>query len=132
WGISITSAHPEKASRRRHLRQCPHDRLVEAINHARPDIRDQTDVAGLSRLEAHGRARRNVQAVAKRSPSIEGERRVGLGEMIMTADLDRSVARVGNAKRYRCPILVQDDLAGCWKNLARYHVGHHQSFFARR
>src|SRR6266481_3000263 len=82
----------------------------------------KTNVARLARLEAHRRSRRNVQAIPKRSASIEGERRVRFGEMIMTANLNRSVACVGNSKRDGRPILVQDDLAGCWKNLARYHV----------
>jgi len=82
----------------------------------------KTNVARLARLEAHRRSRRNIEAIAKRSASIEGERRVRFGEMILTANLNRSVACVGNSKRDGRPILVQDDLAGCWKNLARYNT----------
>src|SRR5580704_14051549 len=42
--------------------------------------------------------------------------------MIMTTNLDRSVASVGDSKRDGLSILVQDNLARSWKNLARYHV----------
>src|SRR5262245_42795586 len=42
--------------------------------------------------------------------------------MIMAADLNRPVARVGDWTRDGGSVLVQDDLARCWKNLARYHV----------
>src|SRR5258708_25391506 len=116
---------PGKGSWR--LRQCSHDRPVEAINQPRAPVGDQPDFTGLARLEAHSRSRRNVQAIPESSLSIKGESRVGLGEMIMTADLDRSVAGVGDSKRDGRSILVQDDLARCRKNLARYHVSSHQS-----
>src|SRR5262245_4470273 len=105
-----------------HLGQCSHDRLVEAINQARASIGYQQNFTGLARFEAHRRSRRNVQAIPKSSLSIKGESRVGLSEMIMTADLDRPVASVRNAKRDGRSILVQDNLARCWNNLARYHV----------
>src|SRR5262245_54851830 len=42
--------------------------------------------------------------------------------MIMAADLNRPVACVGDWKRDGGSVLVQDDLARCWKNLARYHI----------
>src|SRR5258708_31898795 len=83
---------------------------------------DQRNFTGLARLEGQGRSRRNVQATPKSSLSIKGESRVGLSEMIMTADLDWSVACVRDSKRDGRSILVQDNLAGCRKNLARYHV----------
>src|SRR5262245_13902058 len=104
------------------LRQCSHDRPVEAINHARAPVGDQPNFTGLAWLEAHSRSRWNVQAIPKSNPSIKGESRVGLGEMIMTADLDRSVAGVCDAKRDGLSILVQGNLARCRNNLARYHV----------
>src|SRR5215470_13100772 len=40
----------------------------------------------------------------------------------MTADLDRSVAGIGDFERDGCSVLVQDDLAGCRKNFTGYHV----------
>src|SRR5499425_1194461 len=44
--------------------------------------------------------------------------------MVMTPDLDRPVAGVSDFKLDGGFVLVQDDLARCWKNLARYHVSH--------
>src|SRR5215510_1952227 len=105
-----------------YLRQCSHDGLVEPIKQARALVGDQANFAGEARLEAHSCSRRNVQAIPKRSLSIKSEGRVGLSEMIMAADLNRSVACVGDTERYGRPILVQDDLASRRKNLARYHL----------
>ena len=107
-------------------RQCSHDRLVEAVNQASARVGDQPNFTGLARLEAHGRSRRNIQAIAKSSLSIEGESRVGLREMIMTADLDRSVARIGNFERNRGSVLVQDDLAGCLEKSRPVSLGSHR------
>src|ERR1700741_150597 len=42
----------------------------------------------------------------------------------MTADLDRSVASVCDLKGDRRSVLVQDDVARCCENLARYHLSH--------
>src|SRR6266446_7319858 len=41
--------------------------------------------------------------------------------MVMTADLDWSVVSVYHGKRDRRSILIKDNLARSWKNLARYH-----------
>ena len=83
---------------------------------------DQRNVARLPRLETHSRSRGNVQTIPKSSLPIKRQSRVGLGEMIMTAHLDRPVTRVGDCQRDGDSILVQDDLARCWKDFARYHV----------
>ena len=103
-------------------RQRSHDAMVKAINQARPSERYERDFAGLARFESHSGSRRNVQATSKSSLPIEGESAVALSKMIMTANLDRSVAGVRDFKRDRHAILVQDNLATCWKNLARYHL----------
>ena len=105
-----------------HLGQRAHDCLVETINQARSLIGNQRHVTGLPRLEADGRSRRNVQAATKSSPPIERESRICLGKMIMTADLDRSVACVCNSERYGRSALVQDNLANSWKHFAGNHV----------
>ena len=102
-------------------RQCAHDRLVEAVNQATAGERDQPNFTGQTGLETHSRSSRNVQAMSKSSLPVEGESRVAFSKMIVAADLDRSVACIGNRKRNICPILVQNDLAGSWKNLAGYH-----------
>src|SRR6266436_1415804 len=104
-------------------RQRSHHRLVEAINQARTLIRDQRNFARLARLETHSRSRGNVQAIPKSSLPIKRQSRVGLSEMIMTANLDRPVTRVGDRQRDGNSILVQGDLARCWKDFARYHNG---------
>src|SRR5579864_926507 len=106
------------------LGQRAHHCPVETINQARSLIGNQRHVTGLPWLEADSRSRRNVQATAKSSPPIERESRICLGKMIMAADLDRSVARVGNSERYGRSALVQDDLADGWKNFARVHEWH--------
>src|SRR6266446_7055703 len=104
------------------LRQWPHDGLVEAIHQARARVGDERNLTRLTRLETHSRSRRNVEPISKSRLPVESESRVGLGEMIMTADLDRPVACVRHFERDGHSALVQDDLAGCWKNLARDHV----------
>jgi len=45
-----------------------------------------------------------AQAASKSGLSIKGERRIRLGEVAVTADLDRSVTRVGDSKRNDRPI----------------------------
>src|SRR4029077_14284100 len=112
--------------------QWSHHRFVEAINQACARVRDQPTFTRLAWLEAHSCSRRNVQAISKRSLSIESESCVRLGEMIVTADLDRSVARVRHSKRNRCSILIKDNLSRCWKNLARYHISLQSEIFRRR
>src|SRR4029077_16351556 len=82
---------------------------------------DQRNFTSLARLKAHSCSGRNIQAVSERSLAVELKPAIGLREMVMTADLDRSVSCVGNGKRNRRPILVENDLARCWKNFARYH-----------
>src|SRR5262249_40560524 len=104
-------------------RNWPSPRLMEAASQACARVGDQLNFTGVAWLEADGCSRRNVQAIAEGSLSIEGESRIGLGEMIVTADLNRPVARVGDAKGDGCPILVEDNLARCRKNLARNHAG---------
>src|SRR5262249_6855335 len=42
--------------------------------------------------------------------------------MVMTPYLDRPVARISDFKGHVRPVLVEDYLAGCWKNLAGYRV----------
>src|SRR6266852_8876022 len=42
--------------------------------------------------------------------------------MVMTSDLDRSVTSVGDLKSDGRSVLVQDNVAHCCENLARYHV----------
>src|SRR5580704_16568781 len=105
-----------------HPGQRAHDLLVETINQARSPIGDERHFTGLTRLELDSRSSRNVEATAKSCPPIERESHVRLGKMIMAADLDRSVACVGDSERHGRSALVQDNLADGWKNFARNHV----------
>jgi hypothetical protein len=57
----------------------------------RAAVRDQPHFARLARLEAHSHSRRDVQARAERRVPIEGQRRIRLGEMKVTAHLNRTV-----------------------------------------
>src|SRR5262247_3309961 len=76
------------------LRQGAHDLLVEPEHAPRAAVRHEAHLAGLARLEPHGRPRRNVEATTQRRLSIERQRRVGLREMEMTAHLNGPVAGV--------------------------------------
>src|SRR5215469_1046759 len=105
----------------RELRQRSHHRLVEAISQACAAVRDKRNFTGLSRLEPHRRSRWNVQPTTKGGFSVESKSCVRLGKMVVTADLDRSVACVRDFERNCRSVLVQNDLARCWKNLAGYH-----------
>src|SRR5512132_787676 len=55
------------------LRQCSHHSLVETIHLACACVGDEGHVAGLTRLEAHGCSRWNVQAIPKCCVSIKRE-----------------------------------------------------------
>src|SRR5215475_2159915 len=59
--------------------------------------------------------------MAEGSLSIELERGVGLGEMIVAADLDWPVAGVGNLNHDSRPVLVQDNLTCRRDDLAWDH-----------
>src|SRR4029077_13019369 len=109
--------------------QWSHHRFVEAINQACARVRDQPNFTRLAWLEAHSCSRRNVQAISKSRLSIESESCVRLGEMIVTADLDRSVARVRHSDRDRRSTPIKDNFSRCWKNLARYHVSPRSELF---
>ena len=104
------------------LRQRTHHPLVEPEHEPRAAIRHEPYIAGLARLEPHSGSRRNVEAMTERRLSIERQRRVGLGEMKMTAHLNRTVTRVRDREHDGRSVPIQDDVAGRWKNLAGRHV----------
>ena len=51
---------------------------------------------GFARLEAHGRPGRNIEAFAVGLRAVKFQRGIGLDEMIMAADLNRTVAQIGD------------------------------------
>src|ERR1700693_986365 len=99
-----------------------HDFLTKTIDRALAGKRDQRDLARLPRLEAHRSAGRDVEAHAARLLAIELERRIGLEEMIVRADLDRPVAGVGDRQRHGLAPFIERDLARLDEKLAGDHV----------
>jgi len=63
--------------------QRPGDLAAETLGDSRAREGDEADLAALARLEAHGGAGGNGEAIAARPATVEDERRVGLEEMIM-------------------------------------------------
>src|SRR5690606_23118656 len=65
--------------------------------------RQRPELAGAPRpgLEAHRGAGGDVEAKAARRRAVEFERGVGLGEVVVRADLDRAVAGVAHHQRAR-------------------------------
>ena len=88
-----------------------------------PDERDQRHFARLSRLETHRGAGGDIEPHAARLLALELERRVGLEEMIVRADLDRPVAGIGDAERHPLAPGVEGNLAV----LDEHFAGDHQS-----
>ena len=79
----------------------PHHLLAEAVDFAFACDGDEAHGSALAGLEANGGASRDVQPVAFRLRSLELERRIGLEEMIVRADLDRPIAGIGYIERER-------------------------------
>src|SRR5262249_1441286 len=95
------------------FRQCSHDSLVEAVDQSLADIWHKRNFANLARLKAHGCSGRNVQAISERSFPIKRESSVALGEVVMTADLNRSVAGICHFNKDGGSVSIQDNVAGC-------------------
>jgi hypothetical protein len=96
---------------------------VEAEHRALAGQHHQRDLARLAGLEAHGGAGGDVEAEALGAVAVELQRRVGLIEMVVAADLDRAVAGVGDAERHGLALLVERDLALARDDLAGFHAG---------
>src|SRR5215469_13883176 len=98
------------------------DTGVEAVDHARAVIGDEPHGAGLSGLEARRGAGRDVEAEAARLGAVEAERRVGLAEMVVRADLDRPVAGIGDFDLDGLAPLIELDLAGAGDDFSGDHT----------
>ena len=92
-------------------RQRTHDPALKAVHHAVTGEGHQLDVALLARLEAHRGAGCDVEPIAARPFAIELQRVVGLVEMVVRSDLDRSIAAIGDGDTARFAALVQRQLA---------------------
>src|ERR1700731_1213503 len=102
--------------------ELPHHVLPESVDHPLARERDQGDLARLAGLEAHRRAGGDVEPHAPRPLAIELQRRIGLEEMIMRADLDRPVAGIGDRDHDRLAAGIEFDLAVLDEHLAGDHV----------
>src|SRR5262249_14477528 len=87
------------------------DLALEAVALAAAEVGREPHGARLAGLEAHRGAGGDVEPHAAGALAIELQRLVGLGEMIVAADLDRPVAGVGDFQRDGSTALVQLELA---------------------
>src|SRR5262245_24869101 len=74
-----------------------HHVLPEPVDHALAGERNERDLACLPRFKAHRGAGGDIEPHAARLLAVEFQRRIGLEEVIVRADLDR-----------RSPVLVTD------------------------
>src|ERR1700722_3385914 len=94
---------------------------LQARHHPPAGQRHQRDLALDPRLEPHRRAGRDVQPAAPGKLPVEPQRRVGLREVEVRADLNRPVADVRDHQRhYRAPP-IQGHRPLARQNLARDH-----------
>ncbi|KIU01525.1 hypothetical protein QU38_01175, partial [Staphylococcus aureus] len=91
--------------------QLAHHVAAEAVDRALAGKRHQPHLAALARLEPHRGAGCDIKAHAARLLAIERQRRIGLAEMVVRADLDRPVAGVGNGQRHGLATGIELDVA---------------------
>src|SRR5690606_34524860 len=91
---------------------------------------DQCYLLAFARLEPHGGAGRDIEMHAESSRAVEIERRIGLEEMIMAADLHRPVAGIDDLERCRAAAGMQFDFALERQDLARHAPVLRQRFLA--
>jgi len=77
-------------------RERSHDSLPESVDLPRAGIGNKTGFPRLAGFETHGGPRRDVEPVAEGELPIEGEGRVALRKMIVTSNLNWSIARIGH------------------------------------
>ena len=83
-----------------------HDGLLEPVDLPCARIGNEPDFARLTGFKTHGGSCRDIQAVTKGELSLKGEGRVTLREMIVTANLYRPVARIGDLKGDGDPVFI--------------------------
>src|SRR5579859_1926689 len=91
--------------------QLSHHVAAEAVDGAFSRERHQLHLTGLSRLEAHRGACGDIEPHAAGFLALELQRRIGLEEMIVRADLDRAVTGIGNRQRHGLAAGIELDLA---------------------
>src|SRR5215467_3526413 len=79
-----------------HASEFSHHVLPEPVDRALAGERNERDLARLPGFKAYRGASGDIESHAARLLAIEFQRRIGLEEMIMRADLDRPVAGIGD------------------------------------
>src|SRR5262249_52850471 len=87
-----------------------HHVLPEPVDRPLAGERNERDLARLPRFKAHRGAGGDIEPHAARLLAIEFQRRIGLEEMIMRADLDRPIAGISDRQRHRLAASVDLDL----------------------
>ena len=101
--------------------EAAHDQAVEPVDHAPAAVGDQLDVLDVAGLEPDRRAAGQVQPHAVGLLAVEDQRRIGLEEVVMGADLDGTVAGVVDAERHDGAAGVQLDVRPVEEVFARNH-----------
>src|SRR5258706_5122372 len=101
--------------------QLPHHVAAETIDRSLARERDQGNLARLSRLKPHRGAGGDVEAHAAGLLALELQGRIGLEEMVVRADLDRSVAAVGDGDLRRLAPRIELNLAVLDEHFAGGH-----------
>ena len=83
----------------------------KAVNRAPTGIGARAPLPASARLETHGGPRCDVQPKAACALTVEDQSRVGLEEMVVRADLDRTITGVGHGDGNQGSARVQLELA---------------------
>jgi len=84
--------------------------------------RDEVHFFFLARFKADGRSGRDIEAHSARGGPVKFESGVHLEEMIMTADLNRTVAGMAHYQRTYRPAGVQFNFRAIEEELTRVHA----------
>src|SRR6516164_2808535 len=114
--ITATTQHTPEPS------QLPHHLAAKAVDRAFAGQHHESHLAGLARLEAYRGAGRDVEPHAARLLAIELQRRIGLEEVVVRADLDRPIAAVGDRQGHGLTAGIELDLAVLDEEFAGDHV----------
>src|SRR5581483_286376 len=98
-----------------------HYALLEAEHPPAARKRHEAHLARLAGLEAHRGAGGNVEPASAGDVAVELQGLVGLGEVVVGADLDRPVAGVGDRQRHGLAAGVDLDVAWSRDDLAGDH-----------
>src|SRR3974390_895351 len=94
-----------------YVSQLPHHLAAEAVDRALARERHELHLASLPGLEPHRRAGGDIEPHAARFFAVEFQRRIGLEEMVVRADLDRTIAGIGHRQRHGLAARIEVDLS---------------------